>query len=331
MKRSALQKKILSLSEREVSCKNGADIISDLPFKTRILNGKEVLYIPLRDINLYKSGPLFTIKKHSRYQSFPLHCHDSIEINYMYSGSCRQIINGKEYELQTGQTLLLNLNTVHQVLPLGEKDTLLNININQDFLISHFLMRFSVDSAVTRFLISALTDSIRQDNFLLFRSEKSEHLKQYIEDLLCEWYDPSLVSQDISESLLSLIVLELVLSYKDTFTRDFSSNGATPVLPILRYIEENYLTCTLSETARIFNLNQNYLSNLLKKHTGLSYRELVQQQKLRASEHLLQSSDLSISEIAHMSGYENVSFFYKKFVEKNHCNPNDYRKKHRLS
>lgn len=331
MKRAALQKKILSLSEREVACKNGADIISDLPFKTRMLNGKDVLYIPLRDINLYKSGPLFTIKKHSRYQSFPVHCHDSIEINYMYSGSCKQIINGKEYELQTGQTLLLNLNTVHQVLPLGENDTLLNININQDFLISHFLMRFSVDSAVTRFLISALTDSIRKDNFLLFRSEKSEHLKQYIEDLLCEWYDPSLVSQDISESLLSLIVLELVLSYKDNFTQDFSINGATPVLPILRYIEENYLTCTLSETAHIFNLNQNYLSNLLKKHTGLSYRELVQQQKLSASEHLLQSSDLSISEIAHMAGYENVSFFYKKFVEKNHCNPNDYRKKHRLN
>lgn len=331
MKRTALQKKILSLSEREVACKNGADIISDLPFKTRMLNGKDVLYIPLRDINLYKSGPLFTIKKHSRYQSFPVHCHDSIEINYMYSGSCKQIINGKEYELQTGQTLLLNLNTVHQVLPLGENDTLLNININQDFLISHFLMRFSVDSAVTRFLISALTDSIRKDNFLLFRSEKSEHLKQYIEDLLCEWYDPSLVSQDISESLLSLIVLELVLSYKDNFTQDFSINGATPVLPILRYIEENYLTCTLSETARIFNLNQNYLSNLLKKHTGFSYRELIQQQKLSASEHLLQSSDLSISKIAHMAGYENVSFFYKKFAEKNHCNPNDYRKKHRLS
>ena len=331
MKRSALQKKILSLSEKEVACKNGADIISDLPFKTRIINGKEVNYIPIRDIDNYKFGPLFTIKKHSRYQSFPIHCHDSIEINYMYSGSCHQIINGKEYELQTGQTLLLNLNTVHQVLPLKETDTLLNININQDFLISHFLMRFSIDSAVTRFLVSALTDSIRQDNFLLFRSEKSEHLKQYIEDLLCEWYDPSLVSQDISESLLSLIVLELVLSYKDTFTQEFTSNGATPVLPILRYIEENYLTCTLSETAKIFNLNQNYLSNLLKKHTGLSYRELVQQQKLSASEHLLQSSDLSISEIAHMSGYENVSFFYKKFVEKNGCNPNDYRKKHRIS
>ena len=331
MKRSALQEKILSLSEKEVACKNGADIISDLPFKTRIINGKEVNYIPIRDIDNYKFGPLFTIKKHSRYQSFPIHCHDSIEINYMYSGSCRQIINGKEYELQTGQTLLLNLNTVHQVLPLKETDTLLNININQDFLISHFLMRFSIDSAVTRFLISALTDSIRQDTFLLFRSEKSEHLKQYIEDLLCEWYDPSIVSQDISESLLSLIVLELVLSYKDTFTQDFTASGATPVLPILRYIEENYLTCTLSETAKIFNLNQNYLSNLLKKHTGLSYRELVQQQKLSTAEHLLKSSDLSISEIAHMSGYENVSFFYKKFVEKNNCNPNDYRKKHRIS
>lgn len=329
MKRTALQKKLKALSSKEIACKNGADIISNLPFKTRKIQGKDVFYIPIRNISTYKSGPLFSIKRHSRYQSFPEHCHDSIEINYMYSGSCRQIINGKEYDLKTGQTLLLNLNTIHTILPLEEDDILLNININQDFLISHFLMRFSVDSAVTRFLVSTLTNSIRHDTFLLFHSEKSEHLKQYIEDLLCEWYEPSLVSQDITESLLSLIVLELILAYKNNYTNDLETKNSTPLLPILRYIEENYLTCSLSETAAIFNLNQNYLSNLLKRSTGMSYRELVQQQKLSTAEHLLQSSDLSVSEIAHISGYENVSFFYKKFISKNQCSPSEYRQKHR--
>lgn len=325
MNREALQKKLEALTPREQEYKRGRSDLSDLPFVTRKIDGKDVLYIPIKDMITYKSGPLFSIKRHSRYQTFPLHCHDGIEINYMYSGSCRQIINGKEHKLTKGQTLFLSMDTVHTILPLGEEDILFNINLNTDFLITNFLNRFSCDSVLTRFFINTLTDSIRHDTFLFFPSENSERLRIYLEDLLCEWYSPSIVAQDITESLLSLIISELVIVYKNTYTDQLEQINTSPILPILRYVEENYLTCTLEETARFFNLNPNYLSNLLKKHTGLSYRELVQQQKLSASEHLLRSSSLSITEVAHMAGYENISFFYKKFSEKNHCLPNEYR------
>lgn len=325
MNRKMLQSHLKALTPREMEYKKGHQDLSDLPFNTRKINGADVLYIPIRELVSYKSGPLLSIKKHSRFQSFPLHCHDDIEINYMYSGSCRQIINGKEYTLTEGQTLFLNMDTIHTILPLEEEDILININLNTDFLITNFLNRFSYDSVLTRFFVNTLTDSIRHDAFLFFPSENSEQLKIYLENLLCEWYSPSIVARDIMESLLSLIISELVIVYKDTYTEQLEKQNSSPVLPILRYVEENYLTCNLEGTARIFNLNPNYLSNLLKKHTGLSYRELVQQQKLTASEHLLRSSKLSVSEIAHMVGYENISFFYKKFREKNHCLPNEYR------
>lgn len=325
MNREALQNNLKTLTLRELEYKKGHRDLSDLPFTTRKVNGKDVLYIPIKDLVSYKSGPLFSIKKHSRFQSFPLHCHDGIEINYMYSGSCIQIINGKEHALIKGQTLFLNIDTVHTILPLGEDDILFNINLNTDFLITNFLNRFSYDSVLTRFFVNTLTDSIRHDTFLFFPSENNERLRIYLENLLCEWYSPSIVAQDIMESLLSLIISELVIVYKDICTEQMEQLNSSPILPILRYVEENYLTCTLNETACIFNLNPNYLSNLLKKHTSMSYRELVQQQKLSASEHLLRSSSLSVSEIAHMAGYENISFFYKKFKEKNHCLPNEYR------
>ena len=55
--------------------------------------------------------------------------------------------------------------------------------------------------------------------------------------------------------------------------------------------------------------------------------QMIQMQKLKYAENLLKSTDFSITEITHMAGYKNVSFFYKKFQEKYHCSPADYRGK----
>lgn len=320
-----LQKKLFELTKHEVKYKNDIQDFSDIPFKTRKIHGMEIPYVSIKEFADYKSGPLFSIKRHSRFQDFPSHCHEGIEINYMYNGSCKQIINGKEHILNCRQTLFLNPDTIHKILPLGEHDILLNININPDFLITNFLNRFSCDSILTRFFVNALTDSIQQDTFLFFDSQKSDRLSNYLENLLCEWWHPSIIAQDIMENLLSLVMCELVIIYQKQYTDTTNPFVHSQILPILRYVEENYQACTLSETARFFNLNPNYLSNLLKKHTGLSYRELVQQKKLISAEQLLRSSNLSISEIAHMIGYENISFFYKKFKERNGCLPNEYR------
>jgi len=326
MNTKMLHKRLLQLTANEMKYKNNIQDFSDIPFSTRKIDKADVLYIPIKDTVVFKSGPLFSIKKHSRFQDFPSHCHDGIEINYMYSGNCHQIINNKEYILTKGQILFLNSNTIHKILPLGIDDILLNININTDYLISNFLNHFSCDSILTRFFINSLTDSIRQDTFLFFQSEKNENLHYYLSNLLCEWYSPSIVTQDIMENLLSLIMCELVIVYKNNYTNKINPLESTQILPILRYIEENYQICSLTQTASFFNLNANYLSNLLKKHTGFTYLELVQQKKLSVSEQLLISSNLSVSEIAHLVGYENINFFYKKFKQKNSCSPNDYRK-----
>lgn len=322
-----LRELLFQFTSHELEYQKGKQDFSDLPFTYRKINHEQIPFIPLAKTADYRRGPFLSVRKHSRFQQFPTHCHEGIEINYMYSGSCQQIINGTPYTLQQGQTIFLNSNTVHQILPLKETDILLNINLNPDFLISHFLNRFSQDSILTRFFINALTDSIQQDTFLFFPSEKSESLRVYLENLLWEWYHPSIVSQDIMENLLSLIICELVIVYENHFADKTSSSDSLKVMPIIRYIEENYQTCTLTQIAQHFNLNPNYLSNLLKKHTGYSYRQLLQRQKLTVAEQLLRSSTLSISEITHLIGYENISFFYKKFQEKNHCLPNEYRQK----
>lgn len=315
-------------TKSELNYKNGIFKDYSKIYKKRRLNGKDVLYFSIEDLD---SSALITAKKHSRYQNFPAHCHSSIEINYMYSGKCTQIINGNEHILQEGQTLFLNYDTVHQIQPLGENDILLVLNIRKDYLTSNFFNRFSSESIVMNFFLNCLNDHVAHNNFLIFHSQTSERLRIFMSEFMCEWYSPSLVASDIMNSLLTLILSELINVYKKDISHQENSPQDNLVIAILHYIERNYAKCSLTDTALFFNLNANYLSNLLKKHTGYSYRELVVHQKINTAKQLLKTTSLSIVEISNKIGYQNVSFFYEKFQAQVGCLPGDYRRQQQAS
>lgn len=296
-------------------------------FPVVIVNNQKVIFFNFKEKIVLDGYTLITVRKHSRFQPYPLHMHDGVEINYMYSGSCKQTINGNTYELTKGQILLLDSETIHSIDSLEENDILINIFIDKDYLNSNFFNRFSSNSILTNFFLNSITKGVDHNNFIIFNSENSHRLPIFMGEFLCEWFDPSVCSEDIINNLFSLIISELINVYTNELTQNESSLKRNPIISILRYIEKHYKTCSLSSTASFFNLNANYLSNMLKKHTGYSYRELVQQQKIKTAKQLLVNSNMGISEISNYVGYENVTFFYKKFQEHCNCLPGEYRNK----
>lgn len=330
MDRETLRRHLTAITPHERDYQKGIPSSLMNIYQTIIVDGKEVLVLALTESLRKDKGPLFGVKRHSRFQTFPLHCHDFIELNYMYSGSCQQIINNETHKLLQGQLLLMDANTIHTIEPLGEDDILINVFISKEYLSTNFFNRFSSESVLTTFFMDSITNGMKHDNYLLFHSENDHRLHLFMEEFLCEWHDPSIVFRDVTESLLNLIISELVIVYKNDYTNSSDRLRKTPIIPILRYIEENYKDCSLTQTASVFNLNPNYLSNLLKKHTGYSYIELVLDQRLKSAEQLLLASNLGITEISQSIGCENVSFFYKKFQKKFGILPGEYRKKFQI-
>lgn len=318
----ALDEFLRSITDSEREYQKGKHKDYSKVYKTRVINGREVLYFSIEDLD---PSALVTAKKHSRFQSFPEHCHSCIELNYMYSGQSIQSINGQRHVLQEGQMLLLNYDTVHCIQPLGQDDIMLVLNIRKDYLTSNFFDRFSAESIVTGFFLDSLNDQVAHQDFLIFQSQYSQRLHTFMQEFMCEWYTPSLVSSDIISSLLSLILLEIINVYKSDM--DHQENGPQHrlITSVLHYIETHYDTCTLTDTAAHFSLNSNYLSNLLKKHTGSSYRELVTSQRINVAKRLLRNTTMSITDISNQVGYQNISFFYQKFQDQVGCLPGEYR------
>jgi AraC-like DNA-binding protein len=274
---------------------------------------------------LSSSGNLLFIKKTSRYQACPPHIHNWIEINYMYSGSCPQIINGHAYTLGQHQVALIDTDTPHSTAALGDDDIMISLIIDKKYLSSNFFNRLSMDSILSRFFINAINQNTKHDNYILFHSERSRKIPVFFNELLCELYDPSINSTDMINSLFTLVLCELLNVYENDMELQNLNMNKNSISPVLRYIEKNYRTCTLESTAAFFNMSPNYMTTLLKQRTGSSYKELLQRQRLNRAGQLLRNTQLSVTETAHAVGYENVSFFYKKFKEQFGYLPKEYR------
>jgi AraC family transcriptional regulator, melibiose operon regulatory protein len=293
------------------------------------LNGKKVIvFKPQNDLSLEK----IQINKHTRFAEVPMHIHTWIEINYVYSGSCTQIINDQTIILSKGQICLIDTGTPHAILATGEDDIIINILIPRELLSTSFLSRLSHKGIISDFLLNAISQNQNHNHFIVFHSEQNKKIPRLMNDLLCEYFDKTPYFDEIIESYMIIIFTELLRVFKyDSHQQHTKNLNETSIINILQYIENNYQTCTLVSTAAYFNYNPSYFSTLIKKNTGKSFKELIRIQRLTYASLLIEKTSDPIYEIANTVGYENLNFFYKKFKEYFGLSPSEYRLKKQSS
>ena len=265
----------------------------------------------------------FFIKRHSRFRKYPLHRQDEIELAYMYDGSATEIVNGSTFTLKRGQMLIVDSDTVHTTLPLGENDILIVIKFSKGGMTPSFFSQLECGSIVGSFFANSISKGRAHDGYVLFHSDQSRRLSLFMKEFLCEWMEPSRYSKNMLQALFGTIVAELANVYESDITN--ASHGQNPALEVLTYIEKEYSCCTLKGAAEHFGMAPDSLSRMLKRETGDSFNKLLQRQRISIAKALLANTDLAVTAIGKQVGYDNMSFFYRKFKEDTELTPADYR------
>ena len=73
------------------------------------------------------------------------------------------------------------------------------------------------------------------------------------------------------------------------------------------------------------NVHPNHLNAVIKKHTGITAKESIQNRLLMESKHLLHSTNLSIKEISHQVGFKDPNYFAVFFKRLENTSPANYR------
>lgn len=276
--------------------------------------------------NFMSPGDKIVVNRQERFASVRTHKHDYIELCYVWSGTCRQEIEGKPITTFQGDVCIFDTQAVHSIDTCGENDIVVNILMKEEFFDAAFLSRMTRQGIVSEFLVEAVTKSRQNKHFLYFPAHKNPKVHDIMEHIMMEYYTADLGMKEVLESYVIILFTELLRTWRDESREKDSVSQEVQILELLAYIEENYEHCTLPEMGRAFGMHGNYLTSLLKEKTGRSFVEHVQEQKLKKAKALLENTDIPLAELIPMCGYNNMNFFYKKFKEAEGCTPAQYRR-----
>ncbi len=268
-----------------------------------------------------------SIVRNSRFNPVPEHVHDYVEISYVYCGNAPQIVNGAQLTLAQNEVLLLDAACPHAIGELGEHDIMLSIVISRPMLRRSLDQSLSSAGTVSRFLLNALNDETDHRGHVHFRTGGSRRVRRYMQEMLCELLEPTAASPQIASRLFELLLVELMQSYEAALLQtDAPALPSAQVAAAMSYIERHACDCTLDDLAHHLHLSPNYASALLKRQTGRTFMQLVQESRLTRAAALLDTG-ATAEAAAREVGYANMSFFYKKFTERYGCTPAAYRRR----
>ena len=83
----------------------------------------------------------------------------------------------------------------------------------------------------------------------------------------------------------------------------------------------------MKELSGISNYSEFYFMKLFKQYTGKTTAAYLNDYRLEKAKSLLLHTDNSVTDIATEAGFNNTSYFIKKFQEANQISPHKFRKK----
>ena len=265
------------------------------------------------------------VTRHDRFSATPPHYHNHIELNLMYGGSCTQTIGTEEVTLQPGTVVLVDTNTTHSLSRAEEDDLLINIELNWDYLKGGLLRAFPPGNLLTTFFVNALTNGAHQLNYLVFGIGGDDRLRATLDELVYEAFFPSPMHEQLLDQLFRLAMIDMLQDIDSQLILSHLNGGNRATAEALAWIDTHYLDCTLDEVAREVGMSAPYLTTLLKRATGMSFSQLVIAKRMEVAKEQVLTTDASVETIARACGYENLSFFYRKFREAHGCNPKELR------
>lgn len=274
---------------------------------------------------LLKRGKLIDIRHHTRFVYFPKHRHNYVEIVYMYQGTMTHILDGREkVVLCQGDLLFLNQNAVHEILPAGEQDLAVNFIVLPEFFDTAFRM-MEDESLLRDFLVDILIRKSNKSVYLYFQVSDVLPVQHLLENMIWSLLYKQEYERNINQITMGLLFLHLVNKSEKIRYGNQNQFDQERVARTLAYIEGHYRTAALEELCEELHQKPSQMSKFIKKHTGHTFKELLQTKRLNQAAFLLTTTELPVSDILAAVGYDNSSYFYRVFSLRYGMTPKEYR------
>lgn len=243
------------------------------------------------------------------------HNHKEFEVMCILKGTAQMNINSQSYPVKQGDIVIIPPYLLHNTIIFSDCD------------FRHYCMCFDMEIIHD----TRLKDNAEKGRLKIpFVVKENEKASKQLSSLLKEAFKANEKKKTgwelkIIGNLTVFFALLLENNYiceKNVFSEynHFCSE-------ILEFIEDNYdKDITTTDTAKKFYISESFFCRKFKKIFGISFQNYICMYRIEKAKVLLKTTEISISEIALLTGFNSFSYFGKMFKEYSNMTPSQYKK-----
>lgn len=258
---------------------------------------------------------------------FYVHWHQEFEFLVLTEGKVLFTIEDREYVMNPGDIVFINSNYLHMAKNIcGGVCSFYAIDFSYHVLNEDIHSIFS-----KKFIRPILNDKYVFPEFMPVSEDEDKCWQKDIRNYLheigeCPEHELEPFELMIRSRILAIwdiLDKNCVRAQKDN---DIESRYSERLEPVISYIKENYAyEITLGELATILPMSEGQFSRVFKQTMKLSPIQYLMRYRILQSCKLLQDTEKKIGEIANLSGFNNISYFNRVFLNTIGCTPKEYR------
>lgn len=247
------------------------------------------------------------------------HYHRSYEVFYLYSGTRKFFIRDSVYPIQQGDIILVDSNVVHRTSELSEP--------NHERAVLHYDLPF-FDGLAPEDTALLLGSFAASHPIIRLNIQEQLHVETLLGSLLNELNEqaPGYLLHIHNKSVELLLYIARYILKRKAVPDNTLSPVQQKVTDIIRHINQHYREpLLLDDIAKQFFISKGHLCRVFKEVSGFGFSQYINITRIREAEHLLRTTDWSITHISEQCGFENFSHFGRVFKKLVGMSPREYR------
>ena len=262
------------------------------------------------------------------YRELALHWHEEMEITLIQDGTSDYKVGQKVFEANAGDIILIPPYCTHSACEIPGKTMI------SDSMVFHpdYLGANNQDLSASKYLRPMAEGQLLMQEVIRDGDEGYAEIKDtFIRALDCFKNKQPFYEMLLKEKLLHILILLFSYGYiRESDDSHITSENRRHIKSALEYITDHYSEkLSISEMAQLAGFSENYFMSLFRQYVGMSCIQYVNHYRIQKAAHALEETTKSVSEIAMIHGFDNISYFNLQFRRTFGMTPREFRSKRR--